>query len=402
MTAPHRLGFFAGAVALAATALWWWGAMLSRSMGAAVPWTLSPLLAHGLLTAGAALPMFVLGFLFTAGPRWLGLPEVPAAALRRPVLLHVVGWVLVLVGVHVAHPPLPAVGVALATLAWAELLHRWVRLLRASPVADRLHARCLAVAGFVGLAALALGTLGLTLGEAGWVRAAVQALLWGWMAPTFAAVSHRMIPFFTAAALPALEAWRPNALLLPMLGGPALAGALRVASALGAPMPTAVSFGAAAVLALSGLALLALALRWGLLRSFANRLLAMLHGGFVWLGVALLLEAWALAAPGFDLPGPGLAPLHALSLGWLGTTLLAMITRVAAGHSGRPLAADGLAWALYWIAQAAAVLRVAAELGPGAWLLLPAAASAWLLACAGWALRHGRWLGRPRIDGRPG
>jgi len=38
--------------------------------------------------------------------------------------------------------------------------------------------------------------------------------------------------------------------------------------------------------------------------------------------------------------GLGLAPMHALSMGYLGATLIAMITRVAAGHSGRPLAAD--------------------------------------------------------------
>ena len=56
----------------------------------------------------------------------------------------------------------------------------------------------------------------------------------------------------------------------------------------------------------------------------------------------------------------GLAPLHALTAGYLGATLLAMVTRVAAGHSGRPLAADGLAWGLYWTLQTAAMLRVGA------------------------------------------
>ena len=62
--------------------------------------------------------------------------------------------------------------------------------------------------------------------------------------------------------------------------------------------------------------------------------------------------------------GLGLAPTHALSMGYLGATLIAMITRVAAGHSGRPLAADDLAWALYWTLQAATLLRVGAALWP--------------------------------------
>ena len=42
------------------------------------------------------------------------------------------------------------------------------------------------------------------------------------------------------------------------------------------------------------------------------------------------------------------------------------------------------------------------------WLILlfvvavVAAALAWAVACTGWALRYGNWLGRPRVDGRPG
>jgi uncharacterized protein involved in response to NO len=104
-----------------------------------------------------------------------------------------------------------------------------------------------------------------------------------------------------------------------------------------------------------------------------------------------------------DAESLGLAPLHALTMGYLGATLVAMITRVASGHSGRPLAADDLAWALYWTLQAAVVLRVASALWAAASTPLQlAAAAAWSAAALGWALRYGGWLGRPRIDGRPG
>jgi uncharacterized protein involved in response to NO len=161
----------------------------------------------------------------------------------------------------------------------------------------------------------------------------------------------------------------------------------------------------AAVEAGAGVLLLWLACRWGLVQSLKIRLLAMLHAGFAWLGVALLLAAVShaqMAASG-DTLSLGLAPLHALTMGYLGATLLAMATRVAAGHSGRPLAADDVAWALYWTLQTAAVLRVAAALWPAATTPLTlAAALAWALAAVGWAWRYGGWLGRPRIDGRPG
>jgi uncharacterized protein involved in response to NO len=98
----------------------------------------------------------------------------------------------------------------------------------------------------------------------------------------------------------------------------------------------------------------------------------------------------------------GLAPLHALTVGFLGATLLAMITRVAAGHSGRPLVADGPALLLYGAVQLAAVARVLSALWPDAPVALLLAAGAWAAAAVGWALRYGNWMGRPRADGRQG
>jgi uncharacterized protein involved in response to NO len=140
-------------------------------------------------------------------------------------------------------------------------------------------------------------------------------------------------------------------------------------------------------------------------QSLRIRLLAMLHGGFLWLGIALALAALshALMALTEGEMSLGLAPLHALTMGYLGATMFAMITRVSAGHSGRPLAADDLAFGLYGVLQAAVLLRVIgaiATLAGTALLLL--AAGLWALAAAGWALRYGSWFGRPRIDGRPG
>jgi uncharacterized protein involved in response to NO len=171
------------------------------------------------------------------------------------------------------------------------------------------------------------------------------------------------------------------------------------------PLPAWAHAALLVVLGPAALLVLWLALRWGLLHSLRIRLLAMLHGGFVWLGLALLLAAvsharvWAWG----DAYSLGLAPLHALGMGYLGATLIAMITRVAAGHSGRPLAADNLAWGLYGLLQTAVLLRLAAELWPAATVpLLGAAALGWAVACTAWALRYGSWMGRPRVDGRPG
>ena len=60
--------------------------------------------------------------------------------------------------------------------------------------------------------------------------------------------------------------------------------------------------------------------------------------------------------------------MHAVTIGGLGSLMLAMVTRVSCGHSGRPLVADNLVWALFWLLQATALLRIAAAVPswPGA------------------------------------
>lgn len=404
LSAPHRLGFFFGALWLATSALWWGFVLLARSAAWPLPWAVPPPAAHGLTLALSFMPLFMIGFLFTAGPRWLGLPDVAARRLLVPVLAMALGWGLALPGFHL-HALVAAAGVASVTLGWAAVTWRFVQLVRRSQASDRMHATVIASAATLGVVALATATAALALGHADLVRAASLLALWGFLAPVFATVAHRMIPFFTVSVLPELTMWRPRWLLALMLLALGVTAAGEAAQALWWPLPAAVHFGSAAVQGPIALLLLWVAWRWGVVQSWRNRLLAMLQVGFVWLGLALALAAashlrvalWGEAA------SLGLAPLHSLTMGYLGSTLLAMATRVAAGHSGRPVAADRVAWRLYWLLQAAAGLRVASALWPAVSAAgLLAAAAAWALACTGWAWRYGRWLGAPRVDGRPG
>ena len=113
LSAPHRLAFFAGAVSLALTALWWLAMLGARALGWAVPWAVVPGAAHGLTLSLSFMPLFMTGFLFTAGTRWLGLPDVDArTTLLRPLLVMGGGWALALPGFHVA-TPLAGLGLAL-------------------------------------------------------------------------------------------------------------------------------------------------------------------------------------------------------------------------------------------------------------------------------------------------
>jgi uncharacterized protein involved in response to NO len=214
-----------------------------------------------------------------------------------------------------------------------------------------------------------------------------------------------MIPFFSASAIPWLDAWRPMWLLWVMPGMLWFEGLTTAAELLWWPLPTSIRWAQVAFELPAALLMLWLAVRWGLVQSLKIRLLAMLHGGFAWLGIALALNAvshtlMALTAGEMSL---GLAPLHAMTMGYLGCTLFAMATRVSSGHGGRPLAADNTAWALYWVLQTAVLLRVIAALWPAqssVFTLL--AIGFWSVATVGWAVRYGRWFGRPRRDGRPG
>jgi uncharacterized protein involved in response to NO len=322
----------------------------------------------------------------------------------RAVVAYGLAMSTLLLGAHL-HPLLAAAGLLAGAVAWAGLLQRFGRLVAASRVPDTLHARTILGASALGALAMAVAALALAAERVDIARAATAVLLWGFVAPVFATVAHRMLPFFTNGALPHHHAWRPDALLQWMLAALGATAAGFAAEALQGPLAL---WAQAALLAVQGptaVLLLWLALRWGLVQSFSVRLLAMLHGGFVWLGVtfALLAAARAMALWKIGAGSLGLAPLHALTVGFLGATLLAMITRVAAGHSGRPLVADRPALALYAAVQLAAVARVLSTLWPDApmalWLL---AASAWAAGASGWAVRYGNWMGRPRADGRPG
>jgi len=412
LAAPHRLAFASAAAMLATTSLWWAIAMVARSEGSEVPWSVPPFLAHGLLMCFGFMPLFICGFLFTAGPKWLARPPVQARSLLPAVVVQLAGWAVFGAAIHARLAQgsvVAAIGLATVATGWSMVMVSFIRMLRASRVEDRSHARVIALAGVWGAAALWLAAAGLATGQLALVRGTMLAALWGFVGIVFTAVSHRMIPFFCASALPALDAWRPLWLLRSFTAVLAFeaAGAF-VDGFTGSASPA--WRGVQAVVELpAGLALLALAVRWGLVQSLRIRLLAMLHLGFVWLGIALVLAgaSHAMQAASAGDSSLGLAPLHAYTMGFLGSTLLAMVTRVTCGHGGRTLTADDFIWRLFWVLQLAIVVRIAAALVMGsqpllAPALLASAAIGWAGVCIAWAVRYGRWYGTPRADGRPG
>lgn len=156
----------------------------------------------------------------------------------------------------------------------------------------------------------------------------------------------------------------------------------------------------AAVLAL--VAAIAAGLRlagWNSYRVLTEPLLWILHLAWLWLIVALLL----MAASWFTSLVPPTLWWHALGAGAIGTILIGVMTRVALGHTGRPLELPRGSSLLYVLITVAALARIAAALFPQGYIaLLTVAALAWVLAWLGYLIRFGPILLAPRPDGRPG
>ncbi|MBE8718254.1 NnrS family protein [Cellvibrio polysaccharolyticus] len=127
-------------------------------------------------------------------------------------------------------------------------------------------------------------------------------------------------------------------------------------------------------------------------------LLWILHLGYFWIAIALLLKGLAT----FNLVASG-AWLHAMGTGAMGTLILGFMTRVALGHTGRAMQLPDFAVVIYWCITLSASARVLAALQ---WVDyrwgLTIAAIAWTAAFALFAGLYWSIFTGPRVDGLPG
>jgi uncharacterized protein involved in response to NO len=93
---------------------------------------------------------------------------------------------------------------------------------------------------------------------------------------------------------------------------------------------------------------------WASLTSYKNPLVWILHLGYSWLVLALLIKG---LSPWLALPHH--LYLHALTMGAIGSYLLGMMSRAALGHTGRPLVIKPIITLAYLLVSVAAFVRVA-------------------------------------------
>lgn len=141
-------------------------------------------------------------------------------------------------------------------------------------------------------------------------------------------------------------------------------------------------------------------LRWGFQHSWGVPLLWSLHLSYAFIPLGLL--ALALYSAGL-LPSVSIA-LHCFTVGAMGGMILAMMSRVTLGHTGRPLRPPRAMTAAFGLILGSAVVRV---LTP---VLMPAltqwgiglAGLAWLTAYGLYCIYYVPMLLTPRVDGGPG
>jgi uncharacterized protein involved in response to NO len=392
---PHRFMFFLGALQAIAAMAWWLPDVAARYLGvhAAHPWSVPALWAHGWLLLYGLFPFFMFGFLMTAGPNWLGAGKMPRAAFVPAGLGMAAGLVLVYAGLF-ASRVLVGIGALLHLAGWA-----WgtAALVRVALRHWNPNARYVLViftfltVGLIGDAVFALSVLSESYAI---VAPALHGAVWFFLLPIYIAVSTRMVPFFSGRILGSAVEYRPWWARPALIGGTLAHGLLALAGAQHwlwlVDLPLA-------------FAVLRLARKWGLGRSGGVRLLAMLHLALAMLAFALAASGLAsLAAAAGWIAHVGYGPLHLIVIGYFAAMVVAMVSRVSLGHSGRPLEADTLTWHCFLGVIGAALLRAAAEIAPqpAAGMLIVGAAALWLVAFGAWTWRYLPIYWSPRADER--
>jgi uncharacterized protein involved in response to NO len=127
---------------------------------------------------------------------------------------------------------------------------------------------------------------------------------------------------------------------------------------------------------------------WAGERTFADRLVLILHVGYCFVPAGFILVG--LGALGLIAPSAG---IHAWTAGAVGTMTLAVMTRATLGHTGRALSASLSTQIIYLAIVAAAVARMIAALAAGpSEVLLCVAGICWVAAFFLFAATYGPML----------
>ncbi len=323
----------------------------------------------------------VAGFLLTAIPNWTGRLPIRGAPLAALATLWLAGRLAVLYSGSLG--PTTAALVDLAfPVAFVALIARELvagRNWRNAPMVVALSLLLFGSA-LVHLEALGLAStapLGNRLG-----MATILMLI--------ALVGGRIVPSFTRNWLAKA---RPDGRLPAQAGKADLAALVLTVVGLVAWVAAPGNAATPWLLLLAGCAAAFRVSRWCGLATLREPLVFILHLGYGWLALGLVL----LGINGLHPLLPASAALHALTAGAVGTMTLAVMTRATLGHTGRALRAGPSTVAIYALVTLAALLRVGSPLaGADALVVIWVAGAAWSAAFGLFAIAYANMLLRPK------
>ncbi|HMW19777.1 MAG TPA: NnrS family protein [Nitrosomonas sp.] len=399
--APHRGLFLVGAVQGVFTLLWWVLVLLGRYgfLQITTEWAIAPSWAHAYLMVYGFFPFFIFGFLFTTFPNWMNGEKIKPSQYLSTCIFMLIGVILFYSGLFWGIS-FVLIGIGAMLIGWGVAIVALLTVLFQTKAQDKRHASVASIAFIFGWLGIASYFLWLLTNDVIYLNFARQAGIWFFLLPILLVVSHRMIPFFSSRVLENYVMVRPYWILWVMLACSLGHGLLLLFNQ--PELTWVVDF----VLASCAFYL---SIVWGFKRSFSVSLLAVLHISFAWLSIAMLLFALQSLMFWFDnerMMLLGLAPVHALVIGYFSSMVLGMASRVTLGHSGRPLALDSFTWLLFLGFQWATFSRILPDMIPNLseqylyWYLV--AGSIWLVCFTIWAFRFAPIYWRPRSDGKPG
>jgi uncharacterized protein involved in response to NO len=142
--------------------------------------------------------------------------------------------------------------------------------------------------------------------------------------------------------------------------------------------PAAAATGIAALV--TGLLQLVRLVRWKGHLTWVEPLVLMLHVGYGWLGIGLLLMGVSILTGIY----PTSAGIHGLTIGAMAGLIIAVSSRAAFGHTDRPLVSGGLLSAAFVLINLAAIARIVAAFETG---LLFVSGLLWLASFLLYAIR---------------
>jgi uncharacterized protein involved in response to NO len=328
----------------------------------------------------------IAGFVLTAVANWTGLRPAGPTLLALLCGLWLAGRLAALGQFHGALSP------ALAGLVDSLFLPALAAVMTRVLVRSRNLRNAMFIPFLWGLALLNLGYHALV-AQGGMVEARLILTFTSYLvAFLLVFMGGRVIPFFSGRRCQ----YQPRQ--WPWLNWLSTLSALAAAAALTWLPGTAVAAGLAALAALSTAARLA---AWQSPRIWSEPMLWILHLGYAWLALAFALAAAVHAGA---LAWPMSAPMHALMSGALGCLALGMMTRVALGHSGRPIVASRAMIGAFVLVTAAGLARLGSYMDwPGGGLTgLAVSAILWALAYSVYALEFMTRLWLPIRDASGG